>query len=283
MSNCPKCNESVKGEAKFCPSCGEKIGRRTAEEKKSRLTEKKKGSKAPIFIIAGLVIAGAVAFGALNLSKTPSTTVVGGDYVSTEGAETAARGDQSSSGAVDTAVRDDKGSSGTADTVVRGGKGTTGAAETAARDNLNSSKTADTGARKDRSSSGSAETAARSSRKPSRAADSVTFAISEYQDGKAKYYSYKGPGGKTIKFFVIKSSDGVIRAAFDACDVCYQSKKGYRKEGDFMVCNNCGQRFTSVRINEVRGGCNPAPLERKVEGDNLVIAVADILTGARYF
>ena len=75
----------------------------------------------------------------------------------------------------------------------------------------------------------------------------------------------------------------MVRAAFDACDVCYAAKKGYRQEGNFMVCNNCGQKFISTRINEVRGGCNPAPLERKIVGDKLVIATADILTGARYF
>ena len=111
----------------------------------------------------------------------------------------------------------------------------------------------------------------------------ITVPVSTFDDGKAKYFSYKAPSGKTIKFFALKSSDGVIRAAFDACDVCYQSKKGYRQEGDFMVCNNCGQRFASVRVNEVKGGCNPSPLERKIEGENLVIAVADILTGSKYF
>ena len=36
-----------------------------------------------------------------------------------------------------------------------------------------------------------------------------------------------------------------------------------------MVCNNCGQRFPSNLINEVRGGCNPSPLERTIEEDEL--------------
>jgi uncharacterized membrane protein len=115
------------------------------------------------------------------------------------------------------------------------------------------------------------------------ASQGVTVPVSTFDDGEAKHFSYQAPSGKTIKFFALKSSDGVIRAAFDACDVCYQSKKGYRQEGDFMVCNNCGQRFSSVRVNEVKGGCNPSPLERNIEGENLVIAVADILTGAKYF
>jgi uncharacterized membrane protein len=50
-----------------------------------------------------------------------------------------------------------------------------------------------------------------------------------------------------------------------------------------MVCNNCGRRFPSVRINEVRGGCNPAPLKRKMEQGNVIIQVADILQGKSYF
>jgi uncharacterized membrane protein len=50
-----------------------------------------------------------------------------------------------------------------------------------------------------------------------------------------------------------------------------------------MVCNNCDQRFRTDRINEVKGGCNPAPLERTVAGDRVVIAEADIAKGAWYF
>jgi uncharacterized membrane protein len=115
------------------------------------------------------------------------------------------------------------------------------------------------------------------------APSTLTFPIGTFDDGQAKYFSYKAPSGKNIKFFALKSSDGIVRAAFDACDVCYAAKKGYRQEGNVMVCNNCGQKFASTRINEVRGGCNPAPLERKVEGSNLMIAVNDVLTGARYF
>jgi uncharacterized membrane protein len=106
--------------------------------------------------------------------------------------------------------------------------------------------------------------------------------VSTFADGKAKYYSAQ-VGGKEVKFFALKSSDGVIRAAFDACDVCYAAKKGYRQEGDEMVCNNCGQRFKSVRINEVKNGCNPSPLDRTVEGDNLVIKAIDLAQGVRYF
>ncbi|MDO9066681.1 MAG: DUF2318 domain-containing protein [Chloroflexota bacterium] len=102
------------------------------------------------------------------------------------------------------------------------------------------------------------------------------FPTAAFADGKARFFSTTLPNGKSINFFAIKSSDGVIRAAIDACDVCYSARKGYYQEGDVMVCNNCGQRFASARINEVKGGCNPAPLTRSVQGDNLIIKLADL-------
>ncbi len=110
----------------------------------------------------------------------------------------------------------------------------------------------------------------------------VHIGVGDVNDGKAHYYSYDSDG-KTINFFVVKSSDGVIRAAFDACDVCFSEKKGYSQEGDFMICNNCGRKFHSSRVNVVEGGCNPAPLNRQTIGEELVIKVADILSGGRFF
>jgi uncharacterized membrane protein len=104
-----------------------------------------------------------------------------------------------------------------------------------------------------------------------------------FSDGKARHFEYETPEGIAVKYFVLKSSDGVIRAAFDACDVCWPAGKGYYQDGDVMVCRNCSRRFASVRVNEVKGGCNPAPLQRRVENGQLVIETADLLTGRRYF
>ncbi len=110
----------------------------------------------------------------------------------------------------------------------------------------------------------------------------VRIPLSRVSDGKAHHFSFKDQGVE-LKFFVVKSSDGVVRAAFDACDVCFREKKGYSQDKDFMVCNNCGMRFHSSRINEVEGGCNPSPLVRKIEADTLVIAVSDLTAGKRFF
>jgi uncharacterized membrane protein len=110
----------------------------------------------------------------------------------------------------------------------------------------------------------------------------IRFAAADFNDGKARFYRLKAQSGP-IDFFVVRSHDGVIRSAFDTCDVCYKSLKGYRQEGDDMVCNNCDQRFKTDMVNVVKGGCNPAPLQRQQVGETIVIVVNDIENGAWYF
>jgi uncharacterized membrane protein len=110
----------------------------------------------------------------------------------------------------------------------------------------------------------------------------IRFAATDFADGKARFYRFQGQSGP-VDFFVVRSMDGVIRAAFDTCDVCYREHKGYRQEGSDMVCNNCGQHFRTDLVNVVKGGCNPAPLHRQLASDKVVIAVNDIEQGAGYF
>ena len=100
--------------------------------------------------------------------------------------------------------------------------------------------------------------------------------VAGINDGKAHHFQVKADDGTMVTFFVLRSADGVIRAAIDACDVCYRSGLGYYQDGDFMVCKNCGQRFASNKINVIKGGCNPAPLNRTIVGDKLVINMTDI-------
>ena len=99
----------------------------------------------------------------------------------------------------------------------------------------------------------------------------------------AQFFSYPSASGKNINFFLLRGSDGVVRAAYDACDVCYPHKQGYYQQGDNMVCRRCGRAFPSTKVNVVTGGCNPAPLERSTEGDQLVITAQNLEAGNNYF
>ncbi len=118
---------------------------------------------------------------------------------------------------------------------------------------------------------------------PAVAGGEVMYPESAFADGKAKFFSYKTPGGKTVRYFVIKSSDGVIRAAFDACDVCYEAGKGYFQQDDFMVCRNCGRRFQSTKVNVVTGGCNPSALTRTLKDGKVLIPAQALNEGSKFF
>jgi uncharacterized membrane protein len=111
----------------------------------------------------------------------------------------------------------------------------------------------------------------------------VTFPESAFDDGKAQFFEFKTSNGKKVKYFILRSSDGVVRAAFDACDVCWESGKGYKQSGDFMICQNCGRRFQSAKVNAVTGGCNPSALTRTIKDGKVFISFQALNEGARLF
>lgn len=112
----------------------------------------------------------------------------------------------------------------------------------------------------------------------------ISIPLNEVSES-AKFYEYAS-NGATVRFFAVKGSDGSVKTAFDACDVCYYSKKGYRQEGKYMICNNCGNRYPIDGLgteNRNPGGCWPSYLENSVVGDNVLIKKADLETGRSQF
>jgi uncharacterized membrane protein len=93
----------------------------------------------------------------------------------------------------------------------------------------------------------------------------------------AKFYSYDS-NGVTIRYFAVKDKQGNVHVAFDACDVCYEAKKGYKQNGDVMQCLNCGKTFstTSIGTENTAGGCWPSYLAMNIDGNDVVIKIADL-------
>lgn len=111
----------------------------------------------------------------------------------------------------------------------------------------------------------------------------VTIPLAKVSDGKAHFFKV-AEGGREIAFFVAKASDGTVKTAFDACDVCYREKKGYTQDGGFMLCKQCNKKFDTSRIGpHSTGGCNPSYLPSTQTGGNLLINVSDLRTGTRFF
>ncbi|HIG99257.1 MAG TPA: DUF2318 domain-containing protein [Thermoplasmata archaeon] len=93
----------------------------------------------------------------------------------------------------------------------------------------------------------------------------------------ATFYSYDS-NGVTVRYFAVKDAQGAVHVAFDACDVCYEAKKGYKQVGVEMQCLNCGKQFaiTSIGSENTAGGCWPSYLDMKMDGNDVVIKIADL-------
>lgn len=95
----------------------------------------------------------------------------------------------------------------------------------------------------------------------------------------AKFYPYKA-GRTNMEVLAVKASDGTVRTAFNTCQVCFGSGRGYYKQqGDELICQNCGNRFKLDQIEKIRGGCNPVPImkEEKTEDDESIIISQDFM------
>ena len=64
----------------------------------------------------------------------------------------------------------------------------------------------------------------------------------------ASFYPVKVDGTE-MEVLAIRTEGGEIRTAFNTCQTCYDSDKGYyAAEGEELVCQNCGFRFTEDRV-----------------------------------
>ncbi|MDR2144310.1 MAG: DUF2318 domain-containing protein, partial [Treponema sp.] len=64
--------------------------------------------------------------------------------------------------------------------------------------------------------------------------------------------------GVRLEVLAVKAPDGSIRTAFNTCQVCYASGRGfYKQQGTVLVCQNCGNRFRMSQVEVRSGGCNP--------------------------
>ncbi len=93
----------------------------------------------------------------------------------------------------------------------------------------------------------------------------VKIDASVFDDNKARHYNVEVSSGKIVYFFIVKDKNGILRAAANECQICFAVRRGFRQEGDEMVCNNCGNRYPIERIATEKGGCNPAPINPNLE------------------
>lgn len=93
--------------------------------------------------------------------------------------------------------------------------------------------------------------------------------------------------GMQMEVLAVKDKSGTIRTAFNTCQVCYDSGRGYYKQvGGDLVCQNCQSRFTIEQIEVQSGGCNPWPIfsdSKAVTDDEILISYDFLKASAKIF
>jgi len=82
--------------------------------------------------------------------------------------------------------------------------------------------------------------------------------------------------GVRMEILAVRAPDGSIRTAFNTCQICYASGRGYFVQtGTLLVCQNCGNRYRMSQVERRAGGCNPVPIfpaNKTVTADTITIS-----------
>lgn len=104
--------------------------------------------------------------------------------------------------------------------------------------------------------------------------DSLTIKTDDLSED-AAFYPIEVDGTE-MEVIAVKDAEGIVRTAFNTCQICYDSGNGYYKqEGDKLVCQNCGNSFAMDQVGETAGGCNPYPIlddDKTVTEDEIQIS-----------
>lgn len=90
--------------------------------------------------------------------------------------------------------------------------------------------------------------------------------------------------GTRMEVLAVKTQDGIIRTAFNTCQVCYSSGRGYFVQtGTVLVCQNCGRRYRMSQVERQAGGCNPVPIfpANKTISDSTITISKEFLRQAK--
>lgn len=111
----------------------------------------------------------------------------------------------------------------------------------------------------------------------------VRISLAGLEPSQVRFYHFLNPANQEVWFFVGRDRAGQVQVAFDASETCAKRKRGFRHEGEWIVCNTCDKSFRLAEVNQGGGGCKPVPLEHRLVGEDLLLGQADILAGWRLF
>lgn len=107
----------------------------------------------------------------------------------------------------------------------------------------------------------------------------VNVPVSDLADGQLNRFGFLS-SNKLVRFLAMKTADGKIQTALDACEIC--GSFGYVQEGKNLICLNCAAEINPLTMG-AGGGCNPIPLASEVTNNVVRIAASELAKTAHLF
>ncbi len=109
------------------------------------------------------------------------------------------------------------------------------------------------------------------------------FPVSAFADGKAKHFEYKVSPSQSVRFFIVKSTDGRDPGCSGCVRKVFSRSEGIRSARKRHDLHQLRTEIQNDKVNEVTGGCNPHPLARTIQDDKLIISQQEVASGVRFF
>ncbi|MDQ0204014.1 putative membrane protein [Pectinatus haikarae] len=101
----------------------------------------------------------------------------------------------------------------------------------------------------------------------------VSVSLDQVNDGHLHRYVYKASGGELVRFIIIQKGGSSYGVGLDACEIC--GPTGYYEKDGQVVCRLCDVIMNKATIG-MKGGCNPIPVEYKVENGRVNVTQASL-------
>ncbi len=101
----------------------------------------------------------------------------------------------------------------------------------------------------------------------------IVINLNQVKDGHLHRFEFVSDKNIKIRIIVVKKNDVSYGVGFDACDIC--GATGYYEKNDNIVCKLCDVVMNRATIG-FKGGCNPVPLNYKIDKNQIIIQKSDI-------
>jgi len=87
-----------------------------------------------------------------------------------------------------------------------------------------------------------------------------------------------------IEVIAVLTSDGAILTAFNRCERCHKSGKGFFQENNEVICRQCDMRFNIDKVDFEPNSCSPVPVpdEKKIKTEKLIQIPHGVLSTYAY-